>query len=62
MVLWKVLLIFGFGCFVGAFVGMTIFALCQVASSADRHLEKMALDRYEKEKKEDQDSGLNYWD
>jgi hypothetical protein len=50
---WNGLLIFVLGCMVGAFVGILIIAMCQVAASADRRIEKMALERYEREKAED---------
>jgi ABC-type lipoprotein release transport system permease subunit len=50
---WNGLLIFVLGCMVGAFVGILIIAMCQVAASADRRIEKMALERYEREKEED---------
>ncbi len=52
MIIWQVLGIFVLGCLVGAFVGVLVIALCQVAASADRRIERMALERYEREKKE----------
>ena len=52
MVIWKALLIFGFGCFVGTLLGIIIIALCQAAASADRHIEKQILERYEQERAE----------
>ena len=52
MSIWQGLGIFFFGCLVGAFVGVLVIALCQVAASADRRIERMALERYEREKAE----------
>lgn len=52
MSIWQGLGIFFLGCLVGAFIGVAIIAFCQVAASADRHIEKMALERYEREKAE----------
>lgn len=56
MEFWKVLLIFGFGCFVGCLLGMIIISLCQVAAAADRRIEKQILERYEREKAEAKNS------
>ncbi|MBE0699672.1 MAG: DUF3789 domain-containing protein [Anaerolineaceae bacterium] len=53
MNIWQGLGLFVLGCFVGAFVGIFVLALCQVAASADRHIERAALERYEREAKED---------
>lgn len=50
---WNGLLIFVLGCMVGTFVGILIIAMCSAAASADRRIEKMALERYEREKAED---------
>ena len=60
MSIWQGLGIFVLGCFVGAFVGVFVLALCQVAASADRHIERSILERYKKEK--EQDSGLRLED
>lgn len=35
-------------------MAILVLALCNVAGSADRHLEKMALERYEREKAEEE--------
>ena len=52
MNIWQGLGIFVLGCFVGVLVGIMIIALCQVSASADKHIERMALERYKQEKKE----------
>lgn len=44
--------LFILGCFVGSFMTIMILALCNVAGEADRHIDRMALEKYEREKAE----------
>ena len=50
---WQGFGIFVLGCFVGAFVMIFVLSLRNIAASADRHIERAALERYEREAKED---------
>lgn len=58
MNIWQGLGIFVLGCFVGAFVGVFVLALCQISASADKRMERAALERYKREKKEAESSRL----
>ena len=44
------------GCFVGAFAMILVLSLCNIAASADRHIEMAALERYKREKAEAESS------
>ena len=46
--------LFILGCFVGSFMTILVLALCNVAGSADRQMERFALERYEREKAEEE--------